>query len=445
MTSASHVATGATGATNVVVDTVPDKQVPARIALTSSQDQQMGPNLVQVQHTVGSEQSDLSDDEFSVLEVQLKQSGEFSKGSPSSAGSHTPNMSNNVWGRLKQHIAFWERIEAPSFILDTIREGYKIPFKFEPPRSFKPNNHSAKSHGKFVSDSIKELLASDRFSEAKCSEKLHVINPLSVSVQSSGKKRLILDLRVVNACLYKRKVKFDDHNKALDYFTLNGFLIKFDLKSGYHHLDIFPAHRKFLGYSWAFEDGVPRFFQFNVLPFGLSTAPYIFTKLLRPLVKLWRRRGFHSVIYLDDGIGLEETYEKAEYAAHHTHADLYAAGFIVADEKSVWQPTHVIEWFGLTWDAKAGNLAISDKRISKATKLLRTAAECPIHVGPQTSSFSWIDHFDGGCFGSFHSYNDPTLSNYSSGCGRLGYKTSIRQLLSFRNTVLVRTFEPWKS
>ena len=97
-------------------------------------------------------------------------------------------MSNNVRGRLKQHIAFWERIEAPSFILDTIREGYKIPFKFEPPRSFKPNNHSAKSHGKFVSDSIKELLASDRISEVKCREKLHVINPLSVSVQPSGEK-----------------------------------------------------------------------------------------------------------------------------------------------------------------------------------------------------------------------------------------------------------------
>ena len=197
------MATGATGATNVVVDTVPDKQVPARMALTSSQDQQMGPNLVQVQHTVGSEQSDLSDDEFSVLEVQLKQSGEFSKGSPSSAGSRTPNMSNNVRGRLKQHIAFWERTEAPSFILDTIRERYKIPFKFEPPRSFKPNNQSAKSHGKFVSDSIKELLASDRISEVKCREKLHVINPLSVFVQPSAKRRLILDLRVVNACLYK--------------------------------------------------------------------------------------------------------------------------------------------------------------------------------------------------------------------------------------------------
>ena len=144
-----------------------------------------------------------------------------------------------------------------------------------------------------MSDSIKELLASDRISEVKCREKLHVINPLSVSVQPLGKRWLILDLRVVNACLYKRKVKFDNHNKALDYFTLNDFMIKSDLKSSYHHLDIFPAHRKFLGFSWAFEDGVLQFLQFNVLPFGLSTAPYIFTKLLRPLVKLWRGQGFH--------------------------------------------------------------------------------------------------------------------------------------------------------
>ena len=57
---------------------------------------------------------------------------------------------------------------------------------------------------------------------------------------------------------------------------------------------------------------------------------------------------------------------------------LLVAGFIVADEKSVWQATQVIEWLGLTWDAKDGTLAISDKRISKATKLLCTAAECPI-------------------------------------------------------------------
>ena len=37
----------------------------------------------------------------------------------------------------------------------------------------------------------------------------------------------------------------------------------------------------------------------TVLP---STACYIFTKLLRPIVKLVRSKGIRMVVYLDDGI-----------------------------------------------------------------------------------------------------------------------------------------------
>ena len=38
----------------------------------------------------------------------------------------------------------------------------------------------------------------------------HNLNPLSVSLQSSGKKRLILDLSFVNKHVWKHKVKFED-------------------------------------------------------------------------------------------------------------------------------------------------------------------------------------------------------------------------------------------
>ena len=41
---------------------------------------------------------------------------------------------------------------------------------------------------------------------------------------------------------------------------------------------------------------------FTVLPFGLSSACYIFTKLLRPLVRYWRASGIRTVIYIDNGI-----------------------------------------------------------------------------------------------------------------------------------------------
>ena len=45
----------------------------------------------------------------------------------------------------------------------------------------------------------------------------HVVNPLSVSVQANGKKRLILDLRHVNKYLFKRKVKHEDWKVSVSW------------------------------------------------------------------------------------------------------------------------------------------------------------------------------------------------------------------------------------
>ena len=45
-----------------------------------------------------------------------------------------------------------------------------------------------------------------------------------------------------------------------------------------------------------------QYYVFCVLPFGLATACYFFTKLMRPLVKYWRGQGLRIIVYLDDGI-----------------------------------------------------------------------------------------------------------------------------------------------
>ena len=47
------------------------------------------------------------------------------------------------------------------------------------------------------------------------------------------------------------------------------------------------------------------------MPFGLSTGPYIFTKVMRPLVKHWRSQAYRIVVYLDDGLGVCPSF------AHH--------------------------------------------------------------------------------------------------------------------------------
>ena len=42
---------------------------------------------------------------------------------------------------------------------------------------------------------------------------------------------------------------FEDWKVGLDYFKANSFCYKFDLSQGYHHIDIFPPHQTFLGFS----------------------------------------------------------------------------------------------------------------------------------------------------------------------------------------------------
>ena len=129
-----------------------------------------------------------------------------------------------------------------------------------------------------------------------------IINPLSVSTRSSGKQRLILDLRHINAFINKQKFKGEDLSVATQIFDKGLYSFKFDLKSGYYHIEISPEHCQFLAFAWDFGTGVFRYFQFCVRPFGLSSAPFIVTKTLKPLKKSWRCRGISIAIFLDDGL-----------------------------------------------------------------------------------------------------------------------------------------------
>ncbi|XP_072030100.1 LOW QUALITY PROTEIN: uncharacterized protein [Amphiura filiformis] len=265
-----------------------------------------------------------------------------------------------VKGRLKAAIGFWKNIGANPVVLDIISNGYKLPLISTPPRNVLKNNKSAFQNSEFVSQAIAELLDKGLISE--CNEIPLVVNPLSVSVQKSGKKRLILDLRYVNQFLWKDKIKFEDWKVAASFLEKGDFLFSFDLKSGYHHIEIYPDHCKYLSFAWS-EGGCTKYYSFLVLPFGCSTAPFLFTKCLRPLVKHWRKQGFFVVLYLDDGWCRAQSEELCGKISEKVKNDLIAAGLVPNVEKSVWKPTQYLTWLGLEWDSAECSIKITDRRI----------------------------------------------------------------------------------
>ena len=248
-------------------------------------------------------------------------------------------------------------------MLDTIADGYKIPFFSTPEPAEFQNNRSAINNYDFVTSSIDELVRTKRVMEVPFVPK--VVNPLAVST-NKGKKRLILDLRYVNNHLWKEKVKFEDWKVFQNYLSRDGFIFNFDLKLGYHHVDMYPQHQTYLGFSW-FVDGVTKFFVFTLLPFGLSPSPFVFTKLLRPLVKYWRLHGLLIVVYIDDGIcvtiGLEEAKRNSRFVRH----TLIAAGLVLNVEKSNWEPSQTSEWLGIITDTHKSVLFLPEMRIESLT------------------------------------------------------------------------------
>ena len=278
----------------------------------------------------------------------------------------------SVKGRLKRSINFWHSIDANSYILSVIKNGYRIPFVNDPPKAFIKNNKSALDNVEFVSEAIIELVQSQAVIE--CDKPPWVVNPLTVAVNAKGKKRLVLDLRHVNHHIALEKIKFDDWKVALSYYSKNCFMYSFDFKSGYHHIDIDERYQEFLGFSWDFGRG-KRFFMFTVLPFGLASAGHIFTKTVRCLVSHWRAQGLRILVYLDDGLGFGETFEHALFCSNKVRQDVIDSGFVPQEEKCDWLPSQESVFLGIGINTAEGVLSIPESKIVNIRKLAAKAAQ----------------------------------------------------------------------
>ena len=161
-----------------------------------------------------------------------------------------------------------------------------------PESRFFKNQSSALKHKEFVSQAVINLVSYGCVVELK--DQPFVCNPLLVVTSRSGKKRLVVNLRYVNQHLQIDKFKYEDMRTGLMFFEQGEYLITFDLKSGYHHEDIHEKSQCFLGFQWNC-----RYYYVHGLTIWFG---YIFTKLLRPLVRLWRSKGIKAIVYIDDGI-----------------------------------------------------------------------------------------------------------------------------------------------
>ena len=164
--------------------------------------------------------------------------------------------------------------------------------------------------------------------------------------KKSGGIRIILNLSKLNENVKYEHFKMESLGHVINLIEPNCFMGSIDLTDAYYTVSIHPDHRKYLKFVW---DHV--LYQFNCLPNGLSCAPRVFTKLLKPIFDFLRKKGHVSVYYIDDSWVMANSYEECLKNITDTAEILSASGFIVNERKSEKIPSQKIKFLGFYFDS----------------------------------------------------------------------------------------------
>ena len=133
----------------------------------------------------------------------------------------------------------------------------------------------------------------------------HLSGTLSESGEKEGPSRCsegnvdergnIIDLSALITHIQCPSFKMETNGSVLKALQKGQWLTILDLKDAYFHIPIHPSYRQYLRFC---HEAVV--WQFRALPFGLTTAPQVFTAVTAPVVAYTHLNGLSLHVYLDD-------------------------------------------------------------------------------------------------------------------------------------------------
>ena len=206
-------------------------------------------------------------------------------------------------GQTHLYLKNWRKITQNKSVLDIVK-GYKILSVQKPTQTYHPQTQPTDPiEDLLISSEISHLLEKGAIEEVDMSQ-LHYSNSLFLVAKRSGRERPVINLRPLDRFVPNQKFRMESILLLKDILKPNSFLTKIDLKDAFYSIPIAKKSRKYLQFIYH-----NKLYQFCVLPFGISTAPRVFSKILKPVnIALLRTRGISLIIYLDDLLIATGTY-----------------------------------------------------------------------------------------------------------------------------------------
>ncbi|KAL6723688.1 hypothetical protein Aduo_018665 [Ancylostoma duodenale] len=277
--------------------------------------------------------------------------------------------SNRIAGRMSDFADAWFALTTDPLVRGAI-VGYQLPFRSRP--QLKEQGQPRGTTPKAVADSLEQLQMKGAISKAKKGTPVWISTMFGIP-KKDGSCRPIVNLKPLNSFLKIPHFKVKGLHLVPVVVLQGDYCTKVGMTDSYFGVNIAEELRPYLVFFWDNE-----VFWCTCLPFGLATAPYVYTKIMRVVAEHFRSLGTRVIFYLDDWAFFAKTPELLRKQLRYALEVFAKLALHVNMEKSVIGPTQELEFLGLILDTRLRTLSIPESKINKskedAESLLRPAA-----------------------------------------------------------------------
>ena len=208
------------------------------------------------------------------------------------------NEVNFTGGKVFKSLKLWESLSSDNRVLDIVK-GKFVEFSSPPVQDAIPFPlRFSRSDQNLLDVAVRDLI--DRAIVELCGPLLgpgFYSNVFPVMKKDGLSARIILNLSDLNLCVVYVHFKMDTINDILELVFPGCYFATVDLSNAYFSVYVRPEDRDWFRFMWQGQH-----YRFTSLPQGFSSAPRVFTKLLKPAFAFFRKKGMITACYIDDAI-----------------------------------------------------------------------------------------------------------------------------------------------
>ena len=273
----------------------------------------------------------------------------------------------------------WERelLDDPDrdYLLNGVRNGFDIVNTVCAPAPAECDNYrSCDAARDAVEAQILEEIKEGRY--LVTSTKPQIISSLGAIPKPDGGIRLIHDASrpsgsaINDYASLESKIAYQSVQDAIKLLSPSSYIAKIDLKSAYRSVRINPAHQTLAGLKWKFKGHSDYTYILDSrLPFGCRLSVEAFHRLSKAIQRFMSKRGFKTVVYLDDWLVIGDNKTACLTAMQYLLTLLRQLGFYIAYSK-IECPTQCLTFLGIEICVQEGILRLPAAKVTELHSLL---------------------------------------------------------------------------